>query len=163
MNDMNEKKSILGICIIALGALAAWVPDVGAFSQWSNPNNQGNCAACHGDFEADNYVSFNDGTPWGTSLHNGHLNTMLSGDCSYPDDNGKYMATSSGANECSNGHPWLVYPTFSYYFFLSLKNGSSLEDAFAYAYSQVVSHYPDQHPQERDCAPKGNHEQPTFP
>ena len=76
-----KKISILSICITALVAFAAWAPDVGAFSQWSNPDDQGNCAACHGDFEADNYVSFNDGTPWGTSLHNGHRNTMLSGDC----------------------------------------------------------------------------------
>jgi hypothetical protein len=38
------------------------------------------CEGCHGEFTADNYVSFADGQAWGTSLHDGHQ-TIVSNDC----------------------------------------------------------------------------------
>jgi len=66
-------------CFIALVALAAWAPKAGAFSQYSTDGSTGNCASCHGDFRAANYVGLTDGQSWG-NLHDLHQ-TMLSGDC----------------------------------------------------------------------------------
>jgi len=76
-----RKTSILLAIIVALMALFTWSPQSYAFSQYSTNANVGNCADCHGDFRAGNYISNNDGTPWGTSLHDGHRFDMLSGDC----------------------------------------------------------------------------------
>lgn len=61
--------------------LAGAAPDAAAYSQYSQNQDATNCRGCHGDFRASPYVSFKDGTNWGTSLHDGHRQTMLAGDC----------------------------------------------------------------------------------
>jgi hypothetical protein len=68
--------------IAVLGAVTAVILPASAYQQYST-NQADNCAACHGDFRASGYVSNADGVAWaaGTSLHNGHRTTMLSGDC----------------------------------------------------------------------------------
>jgi len=53
---------------------------VSAYTQWSQGNDSGNCATCHGDFRAGSYISPADGQNWG-NLHNLHRTTMLGGDC----------------------------------------------------------------------------------
>jgi hypothetical protein len=73
------------VTLVALAAVAIggylWTP-AAAYEQYST-NQADNCAACHGDFRAGDYVSNSDGVAWagGTSLHNGHRTDMLSGDC----------------------------------------------------------------------------------
>ncbi len=62
-------------------AMTVAAPDASAFEQWSTIGGSGNCADCHGDFRQAGYVSFKDGTAWGTNLHDGHRRDMLSGDC----------------------------------------------------------------------------------
>jgi hypothetical protein len=68
--------------IAVVGAVTAAILPASAYEQYST-NQADNCAACHGDFRAAGYVSNADGVAWagGTSLHNGHRTTMLSGDC----------------------------------------------------------------------------------
>jgi hypothetical protein len=63
----------------AAGALSLCVPESGAWDRYST-NGENNCAGCHGDFRATNYVSLSDGQDWG-NLHNLHRFDMLSGDC----------------------------------------------------------------------------------
>jgi mono/diheme cytochrome c family protein len=53
-------------------ALVFWVARSSAYSTYSQNKDATNCRACHGDFQASNYVSFHDGTPWNTSLMSGH-------------------------------------------------------------------------------------------
>ena len=72
------KKTIFIFSIIGLvAAMAFWAPErASAFPTWSadNTTNSGNCAGCHGDFQADGYVSRQDGTLWSDSLMDGHGN-----------------------------------------------------------------------------------------
>jgi len=63
----------------AVVTLVLCVPQSGAWDRYST-NGSNNCASCHGDFRASNYVSLSDGQDWG-NLHNLHRSTMLSGDC----------------------------------------------------------------------------------
>lgn len=67
--------------VVGLGTLTGWAPGVSAFERWSEDRVSGNCANCHGGFRDSGYVSFTDGTPWGTSLHDGHRQVMLNFDC----------------------------------------------------------------------------------
>ena len=71
----------LTLCLVTVMALAIWAPNVDAYEQYSTSVTAGNCADCHGDFRANGYISFKDGTAWGTSLHDGHRFTMLNSDC----------------------------------------------------------------------------------
>jgi len=68
--------------IVVLAVAAGSIRPAGAYEQYST-DQADNCAACHGDFRASGYVSNADGVAWtgGTSLHNGHRTSMLSGDC----------------------------------------------------------------------------------
>ncbi len=72
------KKTVFIISVTALvAAMALWAPErASAFMTWSadNTTNTGNCAGCHGDFQANGYVSQQDGTPWNDSLMDGHGN-----------------------------------------------------------------------------------------
>jgi len=53
-----------------------------AWSTYSTNGSTGNCASCHGDFNAGgSYTSLADGQSWGANLHDVHRNTMLGGDC----------------------------------------------------------------------------------
>ncbi len=53
-----------------------------AWSTYSTNGSTGNCASCHGDFNAGgSYTSLADGQSWVANLHDVHRNTMLSGDC----------------------------------------------------------------------------------
>ncbi len=60
--------------------LALWSTTASAYEQYSTNRTSGNCATCHGDFRASNYVSPKDGATW-SNLHDVHRNTMLNGDC----------------------------------------------------------------------------------
>jgi hypothetical protein len=73
-----KKMSILGICIIALVALATWAPNASAYS-----NFNGGCDGCHGDFRSGTYTSNTSQDPvsWGTNLHSAHQD-MVSRNCS---------------------------------------------------------------------------------
>jgi hypothetical protein len=45
-----------------------------AYGTWSTGiNDQGNCAACHGEFNGSDYVSAGEGITWTTDLHGAHL------------------------------------------------------------------------------------------
>ena len=76
-----KKMSILGICIIALVALATWAPQSEAYNNWND-----GCDNCHGDFFAGSYPSntAQDPATWTSgvdtgapgeagSLHQGHI------------------------------------------------------------------------------------------
>ena len=64
-------------------------------------NGEDNCASCHGDFRASNYVSLSDGQEWG-NLHNIHRSDMLSSDCNACHTSGNFfpvfLASSTGGN-----------------------------------------------------------------
>jgi hypothetical protein len=85
-----------------LSAMAGWLtlpPAAAAYDQYSLTKNAGNCADCHGNFRTGGYVSKNDNVAWGTSLHDGHRNTMLAGDCDVCHDDTKFpvsLSTSLG-------------------------------------------------------------------
>jgi hypothetical protein len=64
----------ISVCLFLLLSIGTW--KVMAYSEYA----QG-CDNCHGDFRANSYVSNVDGQAWGTSLHDGHRVTFLSGDC----------------------------------------------------------------------------------
>jgi PKD repeat protein len=73
------KKTLIVACgLIILVASAIWTPKTDAYPTYSEIA-AGNCLNCHGDFRGFGYVSFKDGTPWGTDLMNGHLINMLRG------------------------------------------------------------------------------------
>jgi len=55
--------------------LSAW-----AYTQYSQDGDDTNCAACHGDFRSNLYISPVDGQLWG-NIHNIHRSDMLGGDC----------------------------------------------------------------------------------
>lgn len=59
--------------------LAIPTPSSHAFPTYSQNRDATNCAFCHGDFRADNYISNTDGQDWG-NLHNLHRFTMLAED-----------------------------------------------------------------------------------
>jgi hypothetical protein len=61
-------------------ALAIWAARSDAYETYSQNRDATNCAACHGDFQAADYVSSHDQTPWGTDLMAGH-NNMVSFAC----------------------------------------------------------------------------------
>jgi predicted CXXCH cytochrome family protein len=68
-------------CFVVSVALAVCAANSKAYEQYSLNRDATNCRACHGDFRAAGYASFKDGTAWGSSLMDGHSNSMLSGTC----------------------------------------------------------------------------------
>ena len=74
-----KKMSILGICIIALVALATWAPDASAYS-----NFNGGCDSCHGAFRDSAIIytskTLQDPVSWGSDLHSAHQD-MVSPNC----------------------------------------------------------------------------------
>ena len=97
MNYQNEIRNnnyrIFVLCLLALVALAFWVPSADAYPDYTG------CGACHGDFRASNYVSLMDGQSWG-NLHDLHRTTMLGGDCNVCHSGASrkpvYIASSAG-------------------------------------------------------------------
>ncbi len=73
-----KKSVILLMSIMVLAVLAVWTPNTEAYN-----NFNGGCDNCHGAFLSGSYVSntAQDGAAWGMNLHDGHRNTMLSGNC----------------------------------------------------------------------------------
>lgn len=66
--------------ILVVVAFAAWPAESDAYETYSQNRNSGNCATCHGNYMAANYVSLHDGAAWSTDLMSGH-NTMVANDC----------------------------------------------------------------------------------
>ncbi|MFI5395271.1 MAG: hypothetical protein ACHQ9S_07025 [Candidatus Binatia bacterium] len=66
---------------VASMALAIWAARSEAYVTYSQNRDATNCAACHGGFQAPNYVSSHNGTPWRTDLMTGHSNMVGSGGC----------------------------------------------------------------------------------
>ncbi|MDH3969354.1 MAG: cadherin-like domain-containing protein, partial [Rhodospirillales bacterium] len=69
--------------LVTVAALVAWTPEAGAFDNWTDTATgdfDTNCAQCHGNFRSNGYVSLKDGSPWSTSLMNGHRD-FVSGEC----------------------------------------------------------------------------------
>jgi len=67
--------------MVVVVLLATWTGMTQAYEQFSQDGGDPtNCAACHGDFRSNSYISLTDGTDWG-NLHNLHRSTMLGGDC----------------------------------------------------------------------------------
>jgi hypothetical protein len=52
-----------------------------AYLQYSISRDATNCQACHGDFQAADYVSLTEGADWQTSLMGMHTSDILDGDC----------------------------------------------------------------------------------
>jgi hypothetical protein len=90
---------------LAVIAAASWPAAVQAYDEWSTDGSSGNCAECHGDFRAGGYVSKNDGVAWNTSLHNGHRNTMLSGECDVCHGSGDRFPVALGSSVGLTGFP----------------------------------------------------------
>jgi hypothetical protein len=67
--------------VIALVLCTVWAVRANAYRTYSENGDATNCRACHGDFQAANYVSRHDGTPWNTSLMAGHYINMVSFAC----------------------------------------------------------------------------------
>jgi hypothetical protein len=65
---------------VALLVLAICVVRSEAYETYSEDRDATNCRACHGDFQAPNYTSRHDGSPWNTDLMSGH-NSMVSSAC----------------------------------------------------------------------------------
>jgi hypothetical protein len=65
---------------VVLAFLATWVVRSEAYETYSEHRDATNCRACHGGFQAANYVSLHNGTPWNTDLMSGHIN-MVGSDC----------------------------------------------------------------------------------
>ena len=62
-------------------AILILLTSIGLWRAMAYPQYDQGCDNCHGDFRAGNYVSASDGQAWGTSLHNGHRDDFLNGDC----------------------------------------------------------------------------------
>jgi hypothetical protein len=79
--DTRINKLLILILFIAIpiAGLALMTPDAHAYVQYSTDGTD-NCAACHGDFRARNYVSQSDGSAWNDTLMNGHKD-MIASDC----------------------------------------------------------------------------------
>ncbi len=74
--------------VIALANTGPLVTTVDAFDTWSTARTSGNCADCHGNYQATNYVpqaAARQGVVWPTGLHNSHRNAspnnFLNGNC----------------------------------------------------------------------------------
>jgi hypothetical protein len=67
--------------VVVSVALAIWAARSDAYLTYSENRDATNCAACHGGFQAPNYVSSHDGTLWGTDLMSGHSSMVGSGEC----------------------------------------------------------------------------------
>ena len=71
----------LTTAFIMFCALATLLPVTAfAYNQYSQNGDNTYCAACHGDFRSNTYISPVDGQLWG-NIHNLHRSTMLGGDC----------------------------------------------------------------------------------
>jgi hypothetical protein len=79
MRIFSKHGGLLTTCL-ALLLICAFSPSAVAYPQYSISPGVGNCAACHGDFRDNNYISLSDGMNWG-NLHNMHREDVLSGDC----------------------------------------------------------------------------------
>ena len=73
-----------------------------AYERYSQDDDATWCRECHGSFRSSGYVSLADGQPWGSSLHDVHRSTMLSGDCNACHVGGSfstvYLHQSSGGD-----------------------------------------------------------------
>jgi uncharacterized repeat protein (TIGR01451 family) len=73
------------LCVLSVVAVSLWSPNVDAFLTYSSGgvmfNRTGNCATCHGDFNANPYnPALSDGQNWGSSLMTLHQ-ALVSNDC----------------------------------------------------------------------------------
>jgi len=79
--DDMRKSVVIGLSLFAVLAaglvVMSWLSTTAdAYDTWTG------CVSCHGDYRASPYTSKGgDRSSWGTSLHDGHRNTMLNGDC----------------------------------------------------------------------------------
>lgn len=69
----------LGLAVFV--TLVTFVGTSQAYDAWSQGNDTGNCATCHGDFRGNPYTSDSDGQTWSSSLHNVHRFDILNSDC----------------------------------------------------------------------------------
>ncbi len=86
-----HKSTLFRMALLTLLSPAAWISSASAYDTYASggtsPNRTGNCAVCHGDFQADNYLSKSDQAPWTgtyaglpiTSLHNIHRRLIAPG------------------------------------------------------------------------------------
>jgi hypothetical protein len=89
------------VLLVMIAISMIWASDVLAYEQYSQGNDSGNCADCHGDFRAPSYTSPS-GDPWGVNLHDVHRTTMLNRDCNTCHTSGPFfpviMDSSTGGN-----------------------------------------------------------------
>ena len=85
-----------------LAALALVAAPLQGYERYSQDDDSTWCRECHGSFRSSGYVSLADGQPWGSSLHDVHRSTMLSGDCNVCHVSGSfstvYLNQSSGGD-----------------------------------------------------------------
>lgn len=86
-----HKSTLYRIALLTLLSPAAWISSASAYETYASggisPNRTGNCAGCHGDFRAPNYISQSDGAAWTgtysattiTSLHDIHRRLIAPG------------------------------------------------------------------------------------
>ena len=68
---------LVTITVLMIGASDAW-----AYEAYSEGDDSGFCADCHGDFRANPYSPPSGEADWTDDLHDVHRNDMLGGDCS---------------------------------------------------------------------------------
>ena len=75
-----HKSTLFRIALLTLLSPAAWISSASAYGTYASGGvadaRTGNCAACHGDFRAPNYISKSDGASW-TGIYSGTTITSL--------------------------------------------------------------------------------------
>ncbi len=99
---MSNRIFRASLLIIACTVIALWAAPAHAYDKYTQTGDDGtNCAACHGDFRSNIYISNTDGMLWG-NLHNIHRQDMLGGDCDTCHSSGgrvpTFMASSAGGD-----------------------------------------------------------------
>jgi len=93
------------LSLLASIAVLGWMPQAVAYEQYSTDTDTTNCAACHGNYRANGYVSQKDATPWNDNLHDPHRNDWLGGDCNTCHTSGGRFPVLLGSSNGGSGLP----------------------------------------------------------